>query len=83
MCLCRKLAGSYQVDNGVEQVVLLLIPFPPTPFLPDRVTMATMQRPRCSLPDVLGVAELVRRRRRRRRYALSSSKWEKRTLTWR
>ncbi|XP_032183836.1 matrix metalloproteinase-25 isoform X1 [Mustela erminea] len=49
----------------------------------DRVTMATMQRPRCSLPDVLGVAELVRRRRRRRRYALSSSKWEKRTLTWR
>ncbi|XP_076996454.1 matrix metalloproteinase-25 [Tamandua tetradactyla] len=51
----------------------------PETGLLDATTLATMQKRRCSLPDVRGVAGLVRRRR----YALGGSTWKKRVLTWR
>ncbi|XP_053117547.1 matrix metalloproteinase-25 isoform X2 [Hemicordylus capensis] len=49
----------------------------------DEKTLKMMSQPRCSLPDIIGTSELMRRRRRRRkRYALSSSIWGKKDLTW-
>ncbi|XP_030630914.1 matrix metalloproteinase-25 [Chanos chanos] len=50
----------------------------------DRDTLRLMEMPRCSLPDIVGVEDMLRRRRRRRRkrYALSGLRWEKTELTW-
>uniref|UniRef100_A0ACB8EWG2 Uncharacterized protein n=2 Tax=Sphaerodactylus townsendi TaxID=933632 RepID=A0ACB8EWG2_9SAUR len=48
----------------------------------DAQTVEMMNRPRCSLPDIIGTSELMRRRRRRRRYALSDTGWKKKDLTW-
>ncbi|KAJ1126074.1 hypothetical protein NDU88_004487 [Pleurodeles waltl] len=46
----------------------------------DDATISMMQRPRCSLPDIIGTSELMRRRKR---YALSGTVWNKSQLTWR
>ncbi|XP_075773468.1 LOW QUALITY PROTEIN: matrix metalloproteinase-25 [Pelodiscus sinensis] len=46
----------------------------------DEGTLAMMDRPRCSLPDIVGTSELMRRRKR---YAHSGSVWGKKQLTWR
>lgn len=52
--------------------------------LSDEDTIKLMTTPRCSLPDIVGSENLLRRRRRRRkRYALSGLKWHKTDLTWR
>lgn len=42
-----------------------------------------MSAPRCSLPDIIGSEDMLRRKRRRKRYALSGMKWHKTDLTWR
>nr|XP_008119204.1 PREDICTED: matrix metalloproteinase-25 [Anolis carolinensis] len=54
----------------------------PTTGEMDQKTMDMMSKPRCSLPDIIGTSELMRRRRRKKRYALSDSVWKKTDLTW-
>lgn len=51
--------------------------------LSDQETLKLMSTPRCSLPDIVGSEDMLRRRRRRKRYALSGLKWHKTDLTWR
>ncbi|KAJ8251098.1 hypothetical protein GJAV_G00217230 [Gymnothorax javanicus] len=46
----------------------------------DSATLFLMSTPRCSLPDIVGTADL--RRKRKRRYALSGLQWDKTELTW-
>uniref|UniRef100_UPI00358E65E9 matrix metalloproteinase-17-like isoform X1 n=2 Tax=Myxine glutinosa TaxID=7769 RepID=UPI00358E65E9 len=45
----------------------------------DKDTALLMNKPRCSLPDIIGSSEMVRRRKR---YALARNKWPKREITW-
>lgn len=51
--------------------------------LSDNETLKLMSTPRCSLPDIVGNEDMLRRKRRRKRYALSGLKWHKTDLTWR
>nr|XP_020461905.1 matrix metalloproteinase-25-like [Monopterus albus] len=48
----------------------------------DSATLKLMSTPRCSLPDIIGSEDMMKRRRRRKRYALSGLKWHKTDLTW-
>ncbi|XP_024913657.1 matrix metalloproteinase-17 [Cynoglossus semilaevis] len=49
----------------------------------DSKTIKLMSTPRCSLPDIVGGEDMLKRKRRRRkRYALSGLKWHKTELTW-
>ncbi|XP_030610488.1 matrix metalloproteinase-17 [Archocentrus centrarchus] len=48
----------------------------------DSETLKLMSKPRCSLPDIVGSDDILRRRKRRKRYALSGLKWDKTALTW-
>ncbi|XP_076008086.1 matrix metalloproteinase-17 isoform X2 [Genypterus blacodes] len=48
----------------------------------DSETLKLMSTPRCSLPDIVGSDDMMKRRRRRKRYALSGLKWHKTELTW-
>ncbi|XP_067100696.1 matrix metalloproteinase-25 isoform X2 [Osmerus mordax] len=46
----------------------------------DSDTLQLMSVPRCSLPDIVGREDMLRKRRKR--YALSGLKWDKTDLTW-
>ncbi|XP_041939674.1 matrix metalloproteinase-25 [Alosa sapidissima] len=47
----------------------------------DSETLKLMSKPRCSLPDIMGSEDRMRRRRRKR-YALSGLSWKKGEITW-
>ncbi|XP_072340202.1 matrix metalloproteinase-17-like [Scyliorhinus torazame] len=47
----------------------------------DDETLGLMKKRRCSLPDIIGTSEIMRRRRKR--YALAGTVWKKKLLTWR
>ncbi|KAJ8364323.1 hypothetical protein SKAU_G00131540 [Synaphobranchus kaupii] len=47
----------------------------------DKDTLALMATPRCSLPDIVGPEDMLKKRRRKR-YALSGLHWDKMDITW-
>ncbi|XP_030649765.1 matrix metalloproteinase-25-like [Chanos chanos] len=79
-----------QTREGIERAVRKMQRFAglkETGIL-DNATLAVMSKPRCSLPDILGSEDLLRRRRRKRtirrkkRYVSSGLSWTKTNLTW-
>ncbi|XP_028991130.1 matrix metalloproteinase-25 isoform X2 [Betta splendens] len=74
-----------QTKEGMEKAIRVMQRFggiPETGVL-DTQTLQLMSAPRCSLPDIVGTEDMLRRRRRRRkRYVLSGLKWQKTDLTW-
>ncbi|KAL0993669.1 hypothetical protein UPYG_G00111380 [Umbra pygmaea] len=49
----------------------------------DNATLSLMKTPRCSLPDIVGTEDLLKKRRKRRkRYTLTGLRWEKNDITW-
>ncbi|XP_044871520.1 matrix metalloproteinase-25-like isoform X2 [Mauremys mutica] len=70
-----------QTEEGLHDAVRMMQKFAglqETGILDDR-TLAMMDQPRCSLPDIIGTSELMRRRKR---YAHSGSVWPVKELTW-
>lgn len=77
--------SKLQTKEGIEKAIRVMQRFggvKETGVL-DNETLKLMSTPRCSLPDIVGNEDMLRRRRRRRkRYALSGLKWHKTDLTW-
>uniref|UniRef100_A0A673G1A0 Peptidase metallopeptidase domain-containing protein n=1 Tax=Sinocyclocheilus rhinocerous TaxID=307959 RepID=A0A673G1A0_9TELE len=49
----------------------------------DSDTLKLMNTPRCSLPDIIGSEDKLKKRRRKRRYATTGLRWKKSDLMWR
>nr|XP_019939115.1 PREDICTED: matrix metalloproteinase-17-like [Paralichthys olivaceus]XP_019939116.1 PREDICTED: matrix metalloproteinase-17-like [Paralichthys olivaceus] len=77
--------SQLQTKEGIEKAIRVMQRFggvQETGVL-DSETTKLMSTPRCSLPDIVGSEDMLRKRRRRRkRYALSGLKWYKKYLTW-
>ncbi|XP_047465008.1 matrix metalloproteinase-25 isoform X2 [Mugil cephalus] len=76
--------SKLQTKEGIEKAIRVMQRFggvQETGQL-DEETIKLMSTPRCSLPDVIGSEDMLRKRRRRKRYALSGLKWHKKDLTW-
>ncbi|XP_077594980.1 matrix metalloproteinase-25 [Stigmatopora nigra] len=76
--------SKLQTKEGIERAIRVMQRFggvQETGVLDDE-TLKLMSTPRCSLPDIVGSEDMLRKRRRRKRYALSGLKWHKRDLTW-
>ncbi|TKS89885.1 Matrix metalloproteinase-17 [Collichthys lucidus] len=77
--------SQLQTKDGIEKAIRVMQRFggvQETGILDDE-TVKLMSKPRCSLPDIVGGEDMLKRRRRRRkRYALSGLKWHKTELTW-
>uniref|UniRef100_UPI0037E96A5C matrix metalloproteinase-25 n=1 Tax=Semicossyphus pulcher TaxID=241346 RepID=UPI0037E96A5C len=76
--------SKLQTKEGIENAIRVMQRFggvTETGVL-DGETLKLMSTPRCSLPDIVGSEDMLRRRRRRKRYALSGLKWQKTDLTW-
>ncbi|XP_054454872.1 matrix metalloproteinase-17 [Anoplopoma fimbria] len=77
--------SKLQTKEGIEKAIRVMQRFggvQETGVL-DNETLKLMSTPRCSLPDIVGNEDMLRRKRRRRkRYALSGLKWHKTDLTW-
>ncbi|KAK2866003.1 hypothetical protein Q7C36_002059 [Tachysurus vachellii] len=76
--------GRLQTKEGIESAIKQMQRFAglkETGKL-DADTLKQMSVPRCSLPDIVGSEDMLRKRRRKKRYALSGSSWESTNLRW-
>ncbi|KAK2876886.1 hypothetical protein Q8A67_020982 [Cirrhinus molitorella] len=76
--------GKLQSKEGIERAIKEMQRFAglkDTGKL-DKDTLKLMNTPRCSLPDIIGSEDMLKKRRRKRRYATTGLRWKKSDLTW-
>uniref|UniRef100_A0A8C2L6W3 Matrix metallopeptidase 25b n=1 Tax=Cyprinus carpio TaxID=7962 RepID=A0A8C2L6W3_CYPCA len=76
--------GKLQTKEGIERAIKEMQRFAglkDTGKL-DSDTLKLMNTPRCSLPDIIGSEDKLKKRRRKRRYATTGLRWKTSDLTW-